>query len=131
MTEFELFSSLALISEVIDRQFEFWIATTFAVVIVSYSAGDKLKLPVRACVAFLYLIASAIFFIRILDSTAQASIVASELTEAGSVIGTDAVAITTTLRRLLIILGTTIVTGLIIWPNIGRHSSEREPNQSS
>lgn len=43
MIEFEILVLLGELSRTITEQFNFWIATTFAVVIASYTAGRRLS----------------------------------------------------------------------------------------
>ncbi len=50
----------------IDTQFQVWISITFAVLVASFVAGDKLRRGARAGVALLYLCAAWVLFIRYL-----------------------------------------------------------------
>jgi len=118
MTEIDLFTALGNVSESINSQFEFWIATSFAVVIASYTAGPNLTKYVRAGAALLYIMASTIFFIRILDSIDLAGRIAQELDAMDSILGTEAIPLASTLRTFLMLSGTLLVTGLIVWPRI-------------
>ena len=43
MSEFELKILLREMGVGISEQFNFWMATTFAIVVASYTAGDKLN----------------------------------------------------------------------------------------
>ena len=81
MSEFELHSLLIEYSSSIDAQFNFWIAITFAVVVASHTAGEQLNHWARSVLVFLYLLASAIFYIRYRAAVGEALSVVSQLSE--------------------------------------------------
>ncbi len=64
MTEFEIRQLIFDIEAVIADQFQFWMAATFAVVVVSYTAGARPKVWTRICVAALHFAAVTTFFLR-------------------------------------------------------------------
>ena len=64
MSEFELWQLIEANQGAVTDQFQFWMATTFAVVIASYTAGQRLALWARLAIAALYAIAAAVFYLR-------------------------------------------------------------------
>jgi len=64
MSEFELWQLIEANQGAVTDQFQFWMATTFAVVIVSYTAGQRLALWARLIIAALYAVAATVFYLR-------------------------------------------------------------------
>ncbi len=50
-----------------DTQFQYWISVTFAVVVASFVAGERLSQPMRLLAAILYLLASILLISRFLQ----------------------------------------------------------------
>ncbi len=71
MSEFELQTLLIEVDGTITDQFQFWMAATFAVVIASYTAGERLALWARVSIAVLYAAAVAMFYLRYRGSVGQ------------------------------------------------------------
>ena len=78
MTEYELTSLVYDLFRDMDAQIEFWMQTTFAVVVAVYFAGHRLSLALRRFIAFLYLAASLqvalrwlLFLRRVIDYREQ------------------------------------------------------------
>lgn len=64
MSEFEVRELIYNTNAVISDQFQFWMAATFAVIVASYTAGPRLAIWARVCVAMLYMTAVATFYLR-------------------------------------------------------------------
>ncbi len=64
MGEYELVSLLREFGGVISEQFNFWMATTFAVVIASHTAGHALSRKIRIAIALLYVPACFTYFLH-------------------------------------------------------------------
>jgi len=64
VSEFEIRELIFNTNSIISDQFQFWMAATFAVVVASYTAGPRLAVWARVCVAVLYVAAVATFFLR-------------------------------------------------------------------
>ena len=60
---------LALLADV-DAQFEFWLTVTFGVLVASFVAAERLSRRLRMLLAFFYVWASALFFVRYLAASA-------------------------------------------------------------
>lgn len=63
----------------VDAQDQYWLSITFAVIVTSYLAGDKLSIKLRAVIVFLYLLTSSLFVWRYLTSAEQLGYIAREL----------------------------------------------------
>ena len=61
MSEFKIIVLTQEPGRTITEQFNFWMATTFAVVIASYTAGERLCKAIRVYIAALYLAAVSVF----------------------------------------------------------------------
>ena len=64
MSEFEMWQLIIDNQGAVTDQFQFWMATTFAVVIASYTAGHRLALWARLAIASLYATAAVVFYLR-------------------------------------------------------------------
>jgi hypothetical protein len=116
MSEFELIMVLSELSRTITEQFEFWMGATFAVVVVCYTAGQKLGRVVRGCIAFLYLVASAMFYFRYLDAVDSTVQISQALGEIGTVYVADRVELVSLARRIVMFGGSLFAMVLIFWP---------------
>ena len=126
MTEFELRQLLFDIEAVVADQFQFWMAATFAVVVVSYTAGERLKVWARVCVAALYFAAVMTFFLRYLVATGQTREAFGMLRAMGADLGISygLPTLVSYLRRIVIVAGTVFATVLILRPTVAHR-----PNQ--
>jgi len=120
MTEFEIRQLVFDIESVIADQFQFWMAATFAVIVVSYTTGDRLKIWGRACVAGLYFTAATTFFLRYLAAAQQTGEAVRMLTAMGADLGISngLPVLVSYLRRIVMLVGTIFATVLILWPNL-------------
>ena len=64
MTQAEMFEVLFLAAEQMNSNFEFWISGTFAIIVAFFFAGQKIPKSYRVLMSILYLIFTAIVFIR-------------------------------------------------------------------
>ena len=121
MTEFELNELVILVSSNINDQFQFWMAATFAVVIVSYTAGRRLAIWARIVIATLYAATVVMLFLRYLVSVEQATLALEQLAEIDSAfVSPGNAAVITILREFVIWGGSLLAVVLICVPTIGR-----------
>ena len=120
MTEFEIRQLIFDIEAVIADQFQFWMAATFAVVVVSYTAGERLKVWARVCVAALYFAAVTTFFLRYLAAAGQTREAVGMLRAMGADFGIAGglPTLVSYLRRLVILAGTIFAMVLILRPTV-------------
>ena len=67
-----------------DTQFQYWISVTFAVVVASFVAGERLSRPMRLLAATLYLLASILLISRFLQFAQTTRIYEIALEDASS-----------------------------------------------
>jgi hypothetical protein len=122
MSEFELLTLLQSYGSTISDQFNFWMATTFAVVVAVHTAGHKLNGAFRLVIAFLYLTACLVFAVRYLGAMANIVLLTQELRNIGSSLGpqNDALGlqIASAGRKLVMFGGTLVAIVLVLWPSI-------------
>ncbi len=124
MNEFELNELVLLISSNINDQFQFWMAATFAVVIVSHTAGHRLALWARVVIAILYTATVVMLYLRYLGSVEQATRTLEQLSELDAAfISATNVNVITLLRQLVIFGGSLLAVILICMPTIRRKAS--------
>ena len=81
MTEFELISVLKETSTGIALDFEFFLTATFALIIVSYTVGERLGKAPRVAIASLYLVMVVLLLVRYQGQATQALFAISALRE--------------------------------------------------
>ena len=119
MTEFEIKTILMELGTAIDAQFNFWMATTFAIVIAHYIAGHNFSRASRFGIVALYLLACAVFYSRYLQITGLVSMNMGLLMELGVNMGPSRTGFFTLIvRQILILAGTVFAVSLIIWPRL-------------
>ena len=79
VTTAELIELYQASTGMVDAQDQYWLSITFAVIVTSYLAGDKLSIKLRAVIVFLYLLTSSLFVWRYLTGAAQIGYLAVEL----------------------------------------------------
>ncbi len=129
MTEFEIVTLIQEYGAAISDQYNFWMATTFAVVIASYTAGDRLNRGFRSVLVVLYLMACIVFFLRYLGAVNAVSILAERLQAIGSDLGPNLIAAGYT-RRLLMISGTLVAVLIVLfpsWTGVATDDAEDQP----
>ena len=62
MSTAELIEIAQLFRDSLDAQFQYWLTTTFAVIVASFIAREKLDKKLRAVVSILYIVASILFY---------------------------------------------------------------------
>lgn len=125
MSEFELNILVIEYSAAIDSQFNFWMAATFAIVVASHTAGDKLNRAGRLVLVLLYLLACAVFFLRYLAAADQVTYAIQELLAAGGQSPSPELGSITRLgRQTLLIVGTLFAVIVVVWPALLKFGSE-------
>ena len=119
MTEFEIIILTQEFSRSVAEQFNFWMATTFAVVIASYTAGEKLNGTIRIFVAVLYIGACTVYFFRYLDVVENIVHYMSILKEMESEYSTRNITVVTIARRMVMLGGSVLAILMIFKSNIG------------
>ena len=64
----ELLEIAMLLRDDLEDQFQFWLSITFAVIVASFIAGDRLRFSWRTIVGTLYLLATVLFAVRLSES---------------------------------------------------------------
>ena len=64
----ELLEIAMLLRDDLEDQFQFWLSITFAVIVASFIAGDRLRYSWRTIVGALYLLATVLFAVRLSES---------------------------------------------------------------
>ncbi len=123
MSEFELQTLLIEVDGTISDQFQFWMAATFAVVIASYTAGERLALWARVSIAVLYAAAVAMFFLRYLGSVGQMVEFVQQLRDLGVEPFSIPPRIISVLRRFVMFGGSMLTIVLICKPTLGNMAS--------
>jgi hypothetical protein len=119
MSEFELNTLLIEYSAAIDSQFNFWMAATFAIVVASHTAGDKLNRTGRLGLVLLYLLACSVFYLRYLGAADQVTYAIEQLLEMGQQSPSSELGIATRLiRQTLLIVGTIFAVVVVVWPSL-------------
>ena len=81
MTEFELIMTLKETSDGIAQDFEFFLTMTFALIVVSYSVGERLGAAPRFVISVLYLATVLLVFVRYQGQVTQAQYAIASLSE--------------------------------------------------
>ena len=105
MTELELIGLLRETSTLIALDFEFFLTATFAVVVVSYTVGERLGKAPRAIIACLYLATVFMLFMRYQGAVSQAQFAISALKELGSSYPVLKIEILSWTRRFIFVTG--------------------------
>jgi len=117
MTEYELIALLRETALTISQDFEFFVTATFAVILASYAAGEKLKPMARIAIAVLYLGSATMFFLRYQNLIEQAQFLGEGLSAMGSEFPrTQYINAVTTVRRLIVGFGTVAAVVTLFWP---------------
>ena len=88
-----------------DTQFQYWMSVTFAVVVASFVAGERLSRPMRLLAAVLYLLASILLISRFSQFARTTHLYEIALADAGTPT-TSAGSLIPITRLLLFGLGT-------------------------
>ena len=120
MSEFEVNELLLGNLEALSQHFQYWMTATFAVVVASYTAGDRLAIWARAVVALLYLLAVALAYIRWQGSVEESRRLTLILFEMGyerTAAGSGQLA--GSIRQVVMFGGTLLAVILICAPSMG------------
>lgn len=79
MTNYQLLDLFASYLSFIEAQIQYWLSITFAVIVTSYLAAEKLSIKLRGLMLFLYLITSIYFIGRHYISMEQTTFIIAEL----------------------------------------------------
>lgn len=95
----------------VDAQFQYWLSVSFAVIVASFVAGDRLSLKIRMWLAGLYMLAVGVFVLKFLNGQIAIGMYVSEMNSreinsGESMISTYGVPMMVWFRRLLFLLGT-------------------------
>ena len=118
MSEFELVILLREMDVGISEQFNFWMATTFAIVVASYTAGDKLNQGFRIILVVLYAAACAVFYLRYMGAIESVLAIAGRLQELGSDFGPRVIPWASFLRRLVMLGGSLLAILIVLRPSL-------------
>ena len=130
MTEFELVSLLREFGGSISEQFNFWMATTFAIVIASYTAGHRLNRTFRVLLVVLYLLACWVFYLRYMGALRSVGIIAQQLHAIGSDFGPRLVPWASFGRRAVMFGGTLMAVAIVLWPSLTSKDKDARGNES-
>ena len=101
----ELIEIAMSMRESLDDQFQYWLTITFVVVVGSFIAGHKLNKNLRLVVTSLYLLATALFFIRTMVDGQIFSMYIQAATERGATWFSDYTPILIFIRSAMYLLG--------------------------
>jgi len=121
MTEADLLGLFLDVNQDIDTQFQFWISITFAVLVASFVADERLSRGERVLVTGLYLSAAAIVFFRYLSALTYVGEVL-ELFDANGFPPPTVAAPAGVLRMALFTFGSLVAAASVLFP---RFSSRR------
>lgn len=106
MTEYELASLLRETGAVISQEFEFFVTATFAMILVGYFTGDRLKLAPRIGLSLLYTGSITLFLIRYQNLTDQVLFLTTSLNSASNSFPAPTyVPLSIWIRRLVVVFG--------------------------
>ncbi len=105
LTSSDLITFMLAQRESMDAQIQFWISVTFALVVVSFSAGEKLSFQLRMLAGMLYLLATYTFVARWIHDYSEMALMLQEINSRGLVEFT-ALTFPAAARFLLVIMGT-------------------------
>ena len=126
MTELDIHLVLLEISNTIADNFQFWLATTFAVVVVTYTAGQKLQISIRAALAIIYLMAAGMFYLRYQLSSDQAAYYFHLLREMNSDLPAPYQGLVTILRKSVMLAGSLLAIIFLFAPEWTRTVDKSE-----
>jgi Ca2+/Na+ antiporter len=128
MTEFELISVLKETSNGIAQDFEFFLTATFALIIVSYTVGERLGKAPRVAITSLYLAMVVLLLVRYQGQATQALFATSVLREMKSDYPTLDTVILMWFRRFIFVAGTLVAVYSIFKPVVISDKEEDDEN---
>lgn len=94
----------------VGSQFEYWLTVSFAAIVAGAVAGDRLSIKVRIFLIFLYLLATAVLTLEIVQSAQTARFAAELLSERGLAPGGTSLGIYQFITRMILFLSGTLGT---------------------
>lgn len=128
MTEFELISVLKETSNGIALDFEFFLTATFALIIVSYTVGERLGKAPRVAITSLYLAMVVLLLVRYQGQATQALFVTSALREMKSDYPTLDIVVLVWSRRFIFVAGTLVAVYSLFKPVVISDKEEGDEN---
>jgi len=127
MSPYELSILVYEATAAIDSIFETWMAATFALIVASHVADDKMTISTKLFVAILYFACAALLFFRYINFAQQTFQYLSELAkyDVNRIVNSDAQYIGLA-RRLVMIIGTV---GSIIFLFVATKKSDANISQ--
>ena len=119
MTEYELIQMVEGLENLIHSQFEFWMATTFAAVLASYTAGNRLRITVRISIATLYLCTCIIFYSKYQSAVENVRVAFVALEAMNSIYVPGQITLGPLFRMFVTTGGSLLAIVLIVFPKIG------------
>lgn len=118
MTEADLLQIFLDVNQDIDTQFQFWISITFAVLVASFVADERLSTAERVVVTGLYLCAAAILLQRYMSALSHLQSALRLFDESG--LTRPAVPeLAGLLRLVLFTLGSLVAALSVVFPRFG------------
>jgi hypothetical protein len=128
MTEFELITVLKETSNGIALDFEFFLTATFALIIVSYTVGERLGKVPRVAITSLYLAMVVLLLVRYQGQATQALFVTSALREMKSDYPTLDIVVLMWSRRFIFVAGTLVAVYSLFKPAVISDKEEGDDN---
>ena len=123
MTEADLLPLLLDVNQDIDTQFQFWISITFAVLVASFVAAERLSRFERGVIATLYLCAATIILLRYTSALVHQQDVL-DLFVANGLSEPAVPALAGLLRFTLFTLGSLVTAFSVLFPKFGARRRE-------
>ena len=130
MTEAELFTLFLAVNQDIDTQFQFWLSITFAVLVASFVADERLSRKERIIIAIVYLSAAAILLMRYSSAVAYQFRVL-EMFDSNGVTRPAVAGVAGGLRYGLFTFGSLIAAVSVVFPRFGGRRGETLENRQS
>ncbi len=129
MSEVDFIQAVMSVQADIDGQFQFWLSITFAALVASFVAGDRLPGRARVLMVLMYLVASVLLFRRYLRGMDYFQHVMQLYTASGFIPPPPRGGLLSTaqLRWGLWVLGSLISAVVLLFPRLGvRHSHSHD-----
>ena len=118
----ELLEITIALAEATGLQYQYWLAASFATIVATYSAGQKLNITLKTGIAFLYVLASVLFALLYISNLIRFNLFTQQLAAHGIDFSSNFGTAITVLRFLVWSVGT----ALTIWFIFYRHRTETD-----
>jgi hypothetical protein len=118
MTEADLFEIFLNVNQDIDTQFQFWMSITFAVLVASFVADERLSRMERVVVTALYLCAATILLQRYMSALSHQQY-ALQLFDRAGIARPELPTIAFVLRLALFTVGSLVAAISVLFPRSG------------